>query len=220
MKHNLKKWGAVGFVVNAAVYLIAELVTAIGTGYPLDYVYRLQFISALGVYNGQMVEGVPLNFSPWAIVMNIGFILTAIGFFVSYRLLIYPTLRARSTWLARILLIIVGLFCAGSLLVGFFQGGVPGQAGWHGLGARLSFVMGNLTLLLTGVCLQEGKHWYRIISGLLAVMGFVAAYFLQMAILQHDASVMAIYERMTVYPITVWQLLTGILYSTHTTLEE
>ena len=52
---NLQKWGAIGFLINANIYLGTELIAAIGTGYPLSYVYSRQFISALGVYNGQQV---------------------------------------------------------------------------------------------------------------------------------------------------------------------
>lgn len=208
-----QKWGAVGYLINATVYLLAELIAAIGTGYPLSYVYSRQFISALGVYNSQHVAGVPAGFSNWAIVMNIGFILTALGFLISYVLLIYPQMKSRSNILAWLLLAIVALFSFGSLLVGFFQGGVPGQNSWHGLGARLSFVMGNLTLLLTGIFLPNKKLWlYRFIAILLSVVGFVAAGILQTAITENQVAIMAIAECFTVYPITAWQMMTGIVF--------
>ncbi|HEM5489995.1 TPA: DUF998 domain-containing protein [Streptococcus suis] len=152
---NFQKLGAIGFLINASIYLGTELIAAIGTGYPLSYVYGRQFISALGVYNGQQVAGVPENFSNWAIVMNSGFMLTAIGFVFSYALLIFSKIRRRHPILAILILLIVTLFGLGSLLVGFFQGGVPGQDGLHGFGARLSFMMGNSTLLLTGLFLPE-----------------------------------------------------------------
>lgn len=209
---NLQKWGAIGFLINASIYLGTELLAAIGTGYPLSYVYSRQFISALGVYNGQQVVGVPENFSNWAIVMNSGFILTAIGFVLSYALLIFPKVRRKYPILAIIFLLIVTLFGFGSLLVGLFQGGVPGQDGLHGLGARLSFIMGNSSLLLTGLFLPEQKTVYRTISILLGLCGFVSAGFLQTAISENQVTVMAIYERLTVYPITVWQILTGLTF--------
>lgn len=188
------------------------MIAAIGTGYPLGYVYSRQFISALGVYNGQQVAGVPENFSNWAIVMNLGFILTAIGFVLSYALLIFPKIRQRHPLVAMFLLFIVTLFGLGSLLVGFFQGGVPGQDSLHGLGARLSFMMGNSTLLLTGLFLPDKKMVYRSIGIFLGLCGFVAAGLLQTAILENQAAVMAIYERLTVYPITAWQIVTGLTF--------
>ncbi|HFI0695020.1 TPA: DUF998 domain-containing protein [Streptococcus suis] len=209
---HLQKWGAIGFLINASIYLGTELIAAIGTGYPLSYVYGRQFISALGVYNGQQVAGVPENFSNWAIVMNLGFILTAIGFVLSYALLIFPKIRRKHSIVAMILLFIVTLFGLGSLLVGLFQGGVPGQDSLHGLGARLSFMMGNATLILTGVFLTGSKITYRSLSVLLGVCGFIAAGFLQMAISENQVTVMAIYERLTVYPITAWQIVTGLTY--------
>ncbi|HEM5489996.1 TPA: hypothetical protein U1617_000519 [Streptococcus suis] len=42
--------------------------------------------------------------------------------------------------------------------------------------------------------------------------GFVAAGLLQTAILENQVAVMAIYERLTVYPITVWQIVTGLTF--------
>ncbi|HFI2430787.1 DUF998 domain-containing protein [Streptococcus suis] len=209
---HLQKWGAIGFLINASIYLGTELIAAIGTGYPLGYVYSRQFISALGVYNGQQVAGVPENFSNWAIVMNIGFILTALGFVLSYALLIFPKIRQRHPLVAMFLIFIVTLFGLGSLLVGLFQGGVPGQDSLHGLGARLSFMMGNSTLLLTGLFLFEKRPAYRSMSMLLGLCGFVAAGFLQTAISENQVVVMAIYERLTVYPITVWQMITGLTF--------
>lgn len=212
---DLKKyarWGALGFILNASIYLLTEFIAALGTGYSLSYVYAEQFISALGVYNGQVVEGVPENFSSWAIVMNIGFIVTAVGFVLSYLFLIFPNMKRVSKVRAYILLFVVMGFGIGSLLVGLYQGGVPGQDDLHGIGARLSFLMGNSTLLLTGIFLPDDKKIYRITSILLAIVGFVAVYFLQDAIANNLKNVMAIYERLTVYPITAWQFITGFTF--------
>ncbi|MDO4813674.1 MAG: DUF998 domain-containing protein [Gemella sp.] len=211
---KIARYGAIGFILNASFYLLTEFIAALGTGYPLDYVYARQFISALGVYNGQVVEGVPENFSSWAIVMNIGFIVTALGFVASYLLLIFPKMKKVSKARAYILLLIVLSFGVGSLLVGLYQGGVPGQDDLHGLGARLSFLMGNATLLLTGIFLPEKRLGYRSISIILAIVGFSAVYFLQNAITANLENVMAIYERLTVYPITAWQFITGITFLT------
>lgn len=211
-RNNWQRWGAIGFLINATIYLVTEFIAALGTHYPLAYVYGKQFISALGVYNGQVVEGVPANFSNWALVMNIGFILTGLGFVISYALLFFPKIKKRSTFFAYLVLVVVTLFGFGSLLVGLFQGGVPGQDGWHGLGARLSFIMGNSTLLLTGFGLPERKKGYRTASVLLGLVGFIAAGFLQKAIAENQINVMAIYERLTVYPITAWQLLSALTY--------
>lgn len=211
-KLNRSHLGALGFLLNGSLYLLVEFVAALGTGRSLSYIYGQQFISALGVYNGQAVDGVPENFSPLALVMNIGFILTALGFFISYTLLIYPKIKRRSSLLASALLVIPLVFCIGSVLVGLYQGGVPGQDGLHGLGARLSFLMGNATLLTTGIFLPD-KNWsYRLTCLTLGITGFIAAGALQSAITANQTNVMAIYERLTVYPITAWQLMTGLTF--------
>ena len=212
MRNRLVKYGAIGYILNAAIYLIAEFIAALGTNQDLGYVYSKQFISALGVYPGQIADGVPNNFSPLAIVMNLGFIVTAFGFSISYALLLYPKLKDKNTKLACSLMMVAALFSIGSLLVGLFQGGVPNQDSLHGIGARLSFLMGNLTLLLAGIFLKPNHKIYRLTAILLSIIGISFAFLLQYAITNKLTEVAAIYERLTVYPITAWQIITGIIF--------
>ena len=211
MIKNQKTFGGWLYLINASFYLIAEFLAAWGTSRPLSYVYTQQFISSLGVYNGQVVEGVPINFSPWAIMMNLGFILSGIGFVLGYYLVFYRELKAKKPKLANLAMAIVLCFGLGSLLVGLFQGGVPGQATWHGLGARLSFFMGNLTLLVTACLASTYTNRYRLASLVLAFIGFASAFVLQESLQTNNMTVMVIAERLTVYPVTVWQILTGLL---------
>lgn len=204
----ITKWTKLGpwlYVINASVYLVTELVAALGTQRPLSYVYTQQFISSLGVYNGhQVVEGVPANFSPWAISMNLGFILTGLGFVTSYYLVFYRSFKDNNPLVSRLTMTVVLLFGVGSLLVGIFQGGVPGQATWHGLGARLSFFMGNLNLLLSAIFFGDRlPRAYRLLTFLLAVVGFASAAVLQEVLQTNQTSTMVIAERLTVYPVTL-----------------
>lgn len=212
MRNRLVKYGAIGFILNAAIYLITEFIAALSTNQDLGYVYSKQFISALGVYPGQIADGAPNNFSPLAIVMNLGFIVTAFGFSISYALLLYPKFKDRNTKLACSLMMVATLFSIGSLLVGLFQGGVPNQASLHGIGARLSFLMGNLTLLLTGIFLKPNHKIYRLTAILLSIIDISFTFLLQYAITNNLTEVAAIYERLTVYPITTWQIITGIIF--------
>ena len=212
MKENKKiiNIGALIFLINGLFYLTGEYVAALGTGYSLKEVYLRNFISSLGVYPNLIVEGVPVGFSKLAIIMNIDFIVTGIGFLVAYYFLIFKMLKSKKYSL--LYLITPVLFAVGSVLVGVYQGGVPSEDGLHGLGARLSFLGGNLTLIISGVSLFKNRKGYSIVSIILGLIGLISASFMNNALTNNLTEVVAIYERLTVYPITIWQLMTGLTF--------
>lgn len=212
LKENKKiiNIGALIFLINGLFYLTGEYVAALGTGYSLKEVYLRNFISSLGVYPNLIVEGVPVGFSKLAIIMNIDFIVTGIGFLVAYYFLIFKMLKSKKYSL--LYLITPVLFAVGSVLVGVYQGGVPSEDGLHGLGARLSFLGGNLTLIISGVSLFKNRKGYSIVSIILGLIGLISAGFMNNALTNNLTEVVAIYERLTVYPITIWQLMTGLTF--------
>lgn len=212
MKENKKiiNIGALIFLINGLFYLTGEYVAALGTGYSLKEVYLRNFISSLGVYPNLIVEGVPVGFSKLAIIMNIDFIVTGLGFLVAYYFLIFKMLKSKKYSL--LYLITPVLFAVGSVLVGVYQGGVPSEDGLHGLGARLSFLGGNLTLIISGVSLFKNRKGYSIVSIILGLIGLISASFMNNALTNNLSEVVAIYERLTVYPITIWQLMTGLIF--------
>ena len=207
---KIKNIGALIFFINGLFYLTGEYIAAIGTGYSLKEVYLKNFISSLGVYPNLIVEGVPVGFSKFAIVMNIDFIVTGMGFLVAYYFLIFKMLKSKKYSL--LYLITPVLFAVGSVLVGVYQGGVPSEDGLHGLGARLSFLGGNLTLIISGVSLFKNRKGYSIVSIILGFIGLTSASFMNNALTNNLTEVVAIYERLTVYPITIWQLMTGLTF--------
>ena len=209
-KKSIVNAGALIFVLNGLFYLICEFIVAFGTRYPLKEVYFKHFISSLGVYTYQIVEGVPDGFSEFAMLMNIDFVVTGIVFLIAYYLLIFEKVRVRK--LGTLLILTPLIFATGSVLVGLYQGGVPSEDGLHGLGARLSFLGGNFTALLSGIALFRENKKYGVVSILLGIIGLVSAGFMNNAINNNLSEVVAIYERMTVYPITMWQLITGIVF--------
>lgn len=212
LKENKKiiNIGALIFLINGLFYLTGEYVAALGTGYSLKEVYLRNFISSLGVYPNLIVEGVPVGFSKLAIIMNIDFIVTGIGFLVAYYFLIFKMLKSKKYSL--LYLITPVLFAVGSVLVGVYQGGVPSEDGLHGLGARLSFLGGNLTLIISGVSLFKNRKGYSVVSIILGLIGLISASFMNNALTNNLSEVVAIYERLTVYPITIWQLMTGLTF--------
>ena len=212
LKENKKiiNIGALIFLINGLFYLTGEYIAAIGTGYSLKEVYLRNFISSLGVYPNLIVEGVPVGFSKFAIVMNIDFIVTGMGFLVAYYFLIFKMLKSKKYSL--LYLITPVLFAVGSVLVGVYQGGVPSEDGLHGLGARLSFLGGNLTLIISGVSLFKNRKGYSIVSIILGFIGLISASFMNNALTNNLTEIVAIDERLTVYPITIWQVMTGLTF--------
>ena len=198
------------FILNGIFYLIGEFIVAVGTGFPLGEVYSKHFISSLGVYPHLVVNGVPNGFSKLAILMNIDFVVTGIGFFIAYYLLVFEKLKIRR--FGFLFIITPLIFTIGSVLVGLYQGGVPSEDGLHGLGARLSFLGGNFTVLLNGVALFRENKKYAVVSIVLGIIGLISAGFMNNVINNNLSDVVAIYERMTIYPITLWQLMTGIVF--------
>ena len=138
----------------------------------------------------------PVGFSKLAIIMNIDFIVTGIGFLVAYYFLIFKMLKSKKYSL--LYLITPVLFAVGSVLVGVYQGGVPSEDGLHGLGARLSFLGGNLTLIISGVSLFKNRKGYSIVSIILGLIGLISAGFMNNALTNNLTEVVAIYERLTV----------------------
>ena len=198
------------FILNGIIYLLGEFIVAVGTGFPLGEVYSKHFISSLGIYPHLVVNGVPNGFSKLAILMNIDFVVTGIGFFIAYYLLVFEKLKIRR--FGFLFIITPLIFTIGSVLVGLYQGGVPSEDGLHDLGARLSFLGGNFTALLNGVALFRENKKYAVVSIVLGIIGLISAGFMNNAINNNLSDVVAIYERMTVYPITLWQLMTGIVF--------
>lgn len=209
-KKSIIHFGALLFILNGIIYLLGEFIAAIGTGFPLGEVYSKNFISSLGVYPYLVIDGVPNEFSKLALLMNIDFVVTGIGFLIAYYLLIFKKVRVRK--LGTLLILTPLIFAIGSVLVGLYQGGVPSEDGLHGLGARLSFLGGNFTALFSGIALFKENKKYAVISILLGIIGLISAGFMNNAINNSLSEFVAIYERMTVYPITLWQLMTGIVY--------
>lgn len=207
---TISKYGALLFLLNGICYLMGEFIAALGTGFPLSEVYTKHFISSLGVYPNLKVQDVPDGFSKLAWVMNTDFIVTGVVFLLAYVILFHPTIKQSKT--RYLLLITPILFAIGSVLVGLFQGGVPSEDGLHGIGARLSFIGGNFTLIFTGILLFKESKKYALVSILLGVLGLVGAGLMSNALTNNLKDVVAIFERMTVYPITICQLMTGMVF--------
>lgn len=193
--------GAILFIAASTVYLAAEAIAAQAWSSP-EYRYSFHYISDLGVSKRLMIDGREV-FSPLAIVMNSGFVLYGILTTSAYAAILF-LIKKNVRWLILSFAIIQGV---GNGLVGFFPGESYANASLHLIGAGMAIVGGNSTLILTGMFLQTKKlnYWIKMIAMLLGILGLISL----TTMLTNDLGYPAVFERLSVYTMTLWNLLFG-----------
>jgi hypothetical membrane protein len=198
------------WVLAALVYLTAEAVTA--GAFP-GYSYADNYISDLGIPEVGAYEGRAID-SPLHAVMNTAFVVQGL-LYLAAAVLVVRVSADRSRWL------FVGLataYAVGVALVGLIHGSQAnaenGTAVFHVVGAALAIIGGNLAAIVAGVGLRGyTPPAYSAISMTLGVVGLIG-----LVMLQVDARIAGVdilpdgtWERIAVYTVTAWQLLTGVL---------
>lgn len=198
--------GALCFALGGLFYLLAEKMTALSWGDPL-YRYTANYISDLGVTQcGTMPDGRRLC-SPLHSVMNTGFVVEGVLFFLACWLL-----RPGFTGLAGKLFLIFGfLHGLGGVIIAIFhsepQGVMLGSVSAHQLGAVLAIIGGNLTVLAAGASQWQKPGWqgFSLLSVTLGCAGLLSVVILTQGVLP-----VGLIERCSVYAITFWQIFTGL----------
>ena len=190
-------------IASAAVYFSAEFITAAAWTDP-PYSYTHHFISNLGVHGPATAFG-QYMYSPLAWVINTGFILFGLAALTGVVLLRGLTRGRRVATLA-----VATLLAAGSVVVALFPGsGDTGTADYHGLGAIVAFVSGNVLVILLGtsyrllgVSRRLGRALVALgILGLASILAYGAA---------TDAGVLiGLAERGIIYPFLIGFILVG-----------
>ena len=189
------------------VFLVCEAISALawtaGT-----YNYGHNFISDLGTTVCGSTFGDRLMCSPLHGVMNFGFIAMGLGVATTVALL-----AARLPKVRRSLATLFGcLIAAGMILVAVFHGGVEsvgnGTIALHVLGAAVAILLGNTQAIIMGSNRRRlgFPSWYGRTVITLGIIGLVA-----LALLGVGATFLdpAIFERISVYAIFAWLLLTS-----------
>ncbi|PRY46278.1 uncharacterized protein DUF998 [Umezawaea tangerina] len=179
-------------VVTGVQYLVLEAVAASAwRDPPYDYVFN--YISDLGVPGPRSDSGGRVLDSPLAAVMNTAFVVQGIG------LLVVALVLAAHLHGLRRYLVVVFAVChfLGNVLVALFHSTTPGA--YHVVGAVLAIVGGNLLALTAST-----RRWLVV----LPVLGLVSA----LLIGRVGAGVVdGLWERGSVYSITAWELVCGVL---------
>ncbi|MDB5693246.1 MAG: hypothetical protein JWO81_2309 [Alphaproteobacteria bacterium] len=190
------------------VYLAAEAAAA-NAWKALPYSYRTNWISDLGapvagVFHGREVD------SPLHALMNAGFLADGMLFLVGAILLARSTPAKRATGF----LALAAAHAAGMILVGLVPETAPAPtASLHLLGALLAIGGGNLAIMLAPrrVPPPGRRPSGGMVLGLVGLAGFLALT-AGGAIFPHllASAGPGLVERLSVYPITAWELLTGL----------
>ncbi len=198
------------WLLAGLVFVIVEAVAA--TQFTPGYDYAVNYISELGVVGCREAYNGVQACSPLGDLMDAAFIASGLLFGAGAALL-YPQLQGRG----RRLLLALGIIHAiGLVLVGVFHGGsFVGQEGlavFHVIGALMAIVGGNLAIALAPVArvfgapaaLRRLGPWAAA-AGLGGLLVLIISSGAKLGIPPGDGA----WERLSVYSITLWQVLTG-----------
>ncbi len=199
---------AILFIVAGVQYLVVEAIAASAWQTPA-YSYASNFISDLGAPDCSTFQGRGVC-SPLHTVMNAGFIVQGVLFVVASILLMrLVSGRARNVYL-----VIALIYGVGMVLVGYFHGSTEatenGTVVYHYIGASMAILGGNVAAIVAGFQWRrlEMPRWFGIVSIVIGCIGLASA-----VVLGTTFGVLpsGIPERASVYTITAWQTLTGIV---------
>lgn len=187
------KIAGIVLIIGSLYYLLAEAISAIFFNDSLINTYIFHTISELGIPNSN---------SPLSILMNSAFILVGLtlifGNFYKFKDFII-----KNKTVFYIFTLITGL---GVIIVGLIHGGNPLTSGYHTLGAIMAILGGNILLVLSSRSMDEFGTYQKITLGL-GVLGIIVFWIMFFSM---GSAIMPVYERLSVYTLIAWSLLTGV----------
>lgn len=181
------------FLIGSLYYVIAEAISAFSFNDTLINTYLFHTISELGIPN--------VN-SPLAFLMNSAFILIGLAYIFGnfYK---FKEFLVKNKVIFYILTLIAAI---GVIIVALIHAGNPITAGYHSLGAIMAILGGNLMLLVVSRSMDKFGT-YQKVTLILAIIGILA--FLMM-FFNMGSPYMPVFERISVYPLTIWSFITGV----------
>ncbi|WNV87036.1 DUF998 domain-containing protein [Umezawaea sp. Da 62-37] len=170
-----RKAGAL-LAAGGGVYFTAEFIAAAAWTDP-PYSYTYHFISNLGVHGPTTAVG-QFMYSPLAWVMNTGFVLFGLVTLAGVVLL-----RGLPRGRRVVVIVLATLLATGGVLLGLFPGSaettVNGAPDYHGLGAAVGFISGNVLAILIGrtresLGLSRGLGRALVMAGVVGFASLVA----------------------------------------------
>ncbi|AIT81910.1 DUF998 domain-containing protein [Novosphingobium pentaromativorans] len=213
--HLLRLAGLLWLIAGLS-YLSAETVAA--AAFP-GYSYARNYVSDLGVPYADVIDGRVLR-SGLAWLMNWGgFILDGVLFAAASVIAARLAFTAKdgvNPW-AAVFLVLALMHSAGTVLVGLVHSGsrelASGADHYHVLGAAMAILGGNLALLAAapgGRHLDLPRAW-RSTSTLLGLFGLGSLALLEVNRIGRTPILPdGVLERASIYPITAWEIVTGL----------
>lgn len=201
-----RRTAGVLFISAAVVYVGSEAIAA--AAFP-GYSYARNYISDLGVPETGTHDGRFLD-SPLSAVMNVGFLLQGVLFLLAALIAARGRpVRVTAPWVG-----LAALHAVGITLVALVHGGpqsvLSGIIAFHVVGAGLAIVCGNLASIAGGAALSGRR--FRAFSVGIAVVGLLCLLGLQLQPSLLGASLPdGVWERGSVYAITAWELVAGVV---------
>ena len=181
------------FILASLYYLIAEAICVINFKDTIVNTYIYHTISELGI---------PGSNSPTYFLMNTAFILIGLALLFDnyYKIKDYII---KNNIIFYILTLITSL---GVIIVGLIHGGNPLTSGYHTSGAVMAILGGNILLIITSRSMKDFRQYQQItlVLGIIGLLMFWIMFF------SMGSPYMPVYERLSVYTLIIWSLITGI----------
>lgn len=181
------------FIFGSLYYLIAEFICALNFNDTFFNTYIFHTISELGIPNFN---------SPLFFLMNSAFILIGITLLIG-NLSELKEYIIKNKLIFTLFTLITAL---GVIIVGLIHGGNPLTSGYHTLGAVMAILGGNILLVIISRSMRQYGN-YQKITLVLGVIGLIVFWIMFFNI---KNMYMPVFERLSVYTLILWSLITGV----------
>ncbi|QIM67137.1 hypothetical protein A4G16_07000 [Mannheimia granulomatis] len=183
-------------------YLVAEHFTILFSERSLTTYFHHSTLELL-IPVGTIIDGKASQLSPLSIVMSSMFIIQAVVFFFIYAIGITHITHNKLRVIGLLLSLCFAIGC--SLITGI-QPTTRGEFGIYNLGASITFLIGNLTLLIAGLDIYHPSmkffKRFSITAGIIGVICILVTMLL-------PTIFSPLIERTGIYTIMVWEILAG-----------
>ena len=187
------KVAGIVFIIGSLYYMVAEAITAFTFNETLFNTYIFHTISELGIPN--------IN-SPLSFLMNSAFIIIGLSLLFG-NLYKFKDFIIKNKMAFYILTLISSI---GVIIVALIHAGNPLTDGYHSLGAVMAILGGNVLLVIISRSMEEFEI-YQKITLILGIIGLIAFWIM---FFNMESIYMPVFERLAVYPLIIWHLMTGV----------
>ena len=181
------------FILGSLYYIIAEAISAFAFNDSLINTYLFHTISELGIPN--------VN-SPLFFLMNSAFIIIGLS-------LLFGNFYRFKDFIIKnkaVFYILTPVTSIGVMIVALIHAGNPITAGYHSLGAVMAILGGNVLLVIISRSMDKFETYQKITLSL-GIIGLIAFWIM---FFNMESIYMPVFERLSVYTLIIWSLLTGV----------